>query len=295
VDLKLEFKTTPSFRQDLQRFLANRIGELKNEVNRFFEDGIKEIRRARGDDTRVVFIFDQLEQIRGTLQTEQDVLRSVERLFAIHIDMLKIPYVHAVYTVPPWLKFLLPPLVRITILPTIHLWNNDDERSHCEVGWTALRSLVRRRLGQAEIERVFGAEPVANQLVDRTIDMSGGHFRDLLRLLREIVLRASSLAALPVSSAVVESAISGARSDLLPIAIEDAEWLDRIAQARSTALPSIEAGPVNRLTRFLDNHLVLYFTNAKEWYDIHPLIREEVQQVLRSRNGGRPADIGLVR
>ena len=40
--------------------------------------------------------------------------------------------------------------------------------------------------------------------------------------------------------------------------------------------------PVNRLARFLDSHFVLYFVNGKEWYDIHPLIREEVADVMRA-------------
>jgi hypothetical protein len=42
---------------------------LKNNVDKFFEDGIKLIRASHGQDTPVVFIFDQLEQLRGTLQT----------------------------------------------------------------------------------------------------------------------------------------------------------------------------------------------------------------------------------
>jgi len=96
VDLKFELKSATNFRRELQGFLANKLKELKNNVDRFFEYGIKEVRKARGEDTQVVFIFDQLEQLRGTLQTEQDVIRSVERIFAVHIDLLKIPYVHAV-------------------------------------------------------------------------------------------------------------------------------------------------------------------------------------------------------
>jgi hypothetical protein len=106
LDLKFELKSATNFRRELQGFLANKLKELKNNVDRFFEDGIKQIRKARGEDTQVVFIFDQLEQLRGTLQTEQEVIRSVERIFAIHVDLLKIPYVHAVFTVPPWLKFV---------------------------------------------------------------------------------------------------------------------------------------------------------------------------------------------
>jgi len=33
---------------------------------------------------------------------------------------------------------------------------------------------------------------------------------------------------------------------------------------------------VGRLSRFLDTHLVLYLTNGEDWYDVHPLIRDEV-------------------
>jgi hypothetical protein len=211
------------------------------------------------------------------------VIRSVERIFAIHIEMLKIPYVHAVYTVPPWLKFVLPAMVQITLLPTVHLWNNDAERSRCEPAWEVFRSLVRRRLSDAGSLRLLGGdEATRNHLVDRTIAVCGGHFRDLLRLLRDTVVRATSLPALPVTEAVVDHAINAARRDFLPISQDDAKWLAEIARVRATALPSPDPGPVNRLTRFLDSHFVLYFVNADEWYDIHPLIREEVAEVVRA-------------
>jgi len=108
LDLKFELKSATNFKRGLREALANKLKELKGNVDRFFEDGIKHIREARGENTQVVFIFDQLEQLRGTLQTEQEVIRSVERIFSIHVDLLRIPYVHAVFTVPPWLKFVLP-------------------------------------------------------------------------------------------------------------------------------------------------------------------------------------------
>ncbi len=154
--MKLELRTGSSFRRQVQGLLANRLGELKNQVDRFFEDGIKLIRARMGDHTKVVFLFDQLEQIRGTRQSEQDVIRSIERIFAVHFDMLKIPYVHMVYTVPPWLKFVLPAMVQITLLPTVHLWNNDPERSRCEPAWAVFHSLVKRRLGEEGLKRLFG-------------------------------------------------------------------------------------------------------------------------------------------
>jgi hypothetical protein len=230
----------------------------------------------------VVFIFDQLEQLRGTLQTEQDVIRSVERIFAVHIELLKIPYVHAVFTVPPWLKFVLPGTVQITLLSTVHLWNNDLERTRCKPAWEVFRSLVGRRLGKDGAQLLFGKQAAGQKLIDDVIGVCGGHFRDLLRLLRDTVVRATSLPNLPAPANVIGNAINAARREYLPIAQEDARWLAEIARIRATALPSTEATPVNRLTRFLDSHFVLYFVNADEWYDIHPLIRDEVAEVVQA-------------
>src|SRR5262249_30652862 len=141
IDLKFELKSAVNFRRQLQDMLANRLSELKGHVDAFFEEGVRRVRKDRGDDTQVVFIFDQLEQLRGTLQTEQDVIRSVQRIFSIHIDLLRIHYVHAVFTVPPWLKFVLPGTVQVTLLPTAHLWNNDTERTRSEPAWKAFRSM----------------------------------------------------------------------------------------------------------------------------------------------------------
>jgi hypothetical protein len=282
LDLKFELKSATNFRRQLQGFLANKLKELKSNVDRFFEYGIKEIRKARGENTQVVFIFDQLEQLRGTLQTEQDVIRSVERIFAIHVDLLKIPYVHAVFTVPPWLKFVLPGTVQITLLSTVHLWNNDVGRTRCKPAWGVFRSLVGRRLGKEGSELLFGRQAAGQKLVDDVIGVCGGHFRDLLRLLRDTVVRATSLSNLPVPATVIVNTINAARRDFLPIAQDDARWLAEIARVRATALPSTEATPVNRLARFLDSHFVLYFVNADEWYDIHPLIRDEVVEVVQA-------------
>jgi hypothetical protein len=81
---------------------------------------------------------------------------------------------------------------------------------------------------------------------------------------------------------VIAHTINAARRDFLPIAQDDARWLAEIARVPATALPSTEATPVNRLARFLDSHFVLYFINADEWYDIHPLIRDEVAEVVQA-------------
>jgi len=275
-DLKLELRTAQTFRQKLAGALSSRVGELHGEVTRFFEDGFKAIRQVRGQDAKVVFLFDSLEQIRGSISNEQEVTRSIELLFSNYRQLLQIPYLHVVYTVPPWLKFVLPG-VDMVLLPCLRLWNNDGHRSHCAPGNDALRSLVTKRFSQAGLERFFGPDPFSR--ADPLLALCGGHFRDLLLLLRETVLRASSL---PVADEAISGAILRVRSNFLPISLDDATWLAEIERERVALLRNREPGEINRLTRFLDTHVVLYLKNGEEWYDVHPLVRDEVVTIARA-------------
>ena len=276
-DIKLELRTTPSFRQKLTETLSGRIGELHEDVTNFFEEGFTAIRQRVGSDTKVVFLFDSLEQIRGSLSEEEKVTHSVEVLFSNDLRLLEIPNLHVVYTVPPWLKFVLPG-VPMVVLPCLRTWNNNDERSVCMSGRDALRSMIRRRFGAEGLTRFFGPDAFAR--ADRIIELSGGHFRDLLLLLHETVLRATDL---PVSDDAIDRAILAVRSSFLPVSLDDARWLAEIERERSTLLQTRKPGEIGRLTRFLDTHLVLYLRNGEEWYDVHPLVRDEVQKIARSR------------
>jgi hypothetical protein len=275
-DLKLELRMAPTFRQKLAAALSGRIGEMHKEVMLFFEDGVKAVRKVRGDDVRIVFLFDSLEQIRGSLSNEGEVTHSVELLFSNHLRKLELPYIHAVYTVPPWLKFVLPG-ADIVVLPCLRLWLNDARRSPCPPGIAALRSLVTKRFSASGLERFFGPNPFTK--AERLLDLCGGHFRDLLLLLRETVLLADSL---PVDGATLEAAILRVRSNFLPISLDDAQWLAQIEKERATLLKTREPAEISRLTRFLDTHVVLYLRNGDEWYDVHPLIRDDVLSIVKA-------------
>ena len=65
LNIKAELKTGSTFRRSLSKFLSSYLVELENDVAAFIEDGIKLIQQRRGKDVQVVFIFDQLEQLRG--------------------------------------------------------------------------------------------------------------------------------------------------------------------------------------------------------------------------------------
>ena len=288
VDIKMAVKTAASFRQKLQTFLANRLYELKNQVNAYVEEGVKRLRESKGDsDLPIVLLFDQFEQLRGSRSNEQDVIQSVERLFRNHLELLKLPYVHVIYTVPPWLQFVLPGAFSIETLPCVRLWNNDSKRSPYGSGRSLFREAITKRFGPGEFRRVFGTGP-QEALSDQLISMSGGHFRDLLRLFRETVILVSTWRqTLPVTPEVVDRAIVNIRNEYLPIAVEDARWLDKISALRDTCLPDSKPESIGRMSRFLDTHLVLYLTNGEDWYDVHPLIRDEVAALAKQSEAER--------
>lgn len=280
MDVKLALKASPRFRERIQQALANHIGTLKAQVDEYFAEAVSKIREYQEADKKVVFIFDSLEQIRGAVTTEDAVIQSVESLFANHIDKLSLPGVHLIYTVPPWLKFILPGVARIEMLPGVRLWNNDQNRSRCDPGMATMRSLVQRRLSSEGKTRLFGHGP---ELPDLLIDASGGHLRDLLRLMGEVILRVHTL---PATRDDIDRSIAAIRSQYLPISLEDAKWLDAISKTRRTDLEKLD--DLKRLVRFLDAHLVLYLVNGKEWYDIHPLIREEVVSIVEGPRRDAP-------
>ena len=116
-----------------------------------------------------MFLVDSLERIQGSLSNERDVMRSVEMLFSTNLELLSIPYLHVVYTVPPWLKFFLPGTsVNMVVLPCIRVWENDHVRTACAPGIESLRSLVEKRFGEGGIDRFFGPGTSALTQAHRT-------------------------------------------------------------------------------------------------------------------------------
>lgn len=278
--IKLNLQNTPSFRRQLQERLRGHIGELRQDLEKFIEDGVQAVKRALGDDVSIVFIFDSLEQIRGSLFNEEAVIKSVERIFSLHHRLLELPYVHTIYTVPPWLKFVLPnnskPMV---LLHSIKQWANDEGRTSYRAGQACFRKVLLQRFGADGFKTFFGVAWDAERTpADKLLELCGGHFRDLLSLLRETVLPVESF---PVTEAEIKTAIENVRSGFLPIADADAAWLANIEENRDVSLPNLQGANIGRLTRFLDTHLVLYFRNGHDWYDIHPLIRTEVGKIVK--------------
>lgn len=261
IELKLALKEASSFKQRLQQFLQNRLPELQRQVRAFIEEGVQRLRATLGPTCQVVFIFDQLEQLQGSTTTDQVIIESVARLFGAHLDKLRLPYLHAVYTVPPWLSLPLPGL-GAEILPSLQLLKKGDRRERNDQGWASLRSLVFRRFGAAAFAAVFGAEPGRKDhpLADRIIEASGGYFRDLFRILRELLIRIQTRnQTLAATETLVEGAIQRVREQYLPLTLEDAQRLQQVAATQSFNPPRATAEEIARASRLLNLHLVFYY------------------------------------
>jgi len=171
------------------------------------------------------------------------------------------------------LRFAIPGMA-IEILPSIVQWKNDAGHTPNHDGDQCLLEVIRKRFGNDNFLKFFGTDEAALTLVRSC----GGSIRDLLFLLRQTILSASSL---PVLAETIASSIRKLRDSFLLVSTEEALWLARIAKSRKPELPDRSSVNISRFTLFVDTHLVLFLRNGQEWYDVHPLIREHVENIAR--------------
>jgi hypothetical protein len=280
VSIQGELRENPSFRNVIRDRLANHLSNFKKDIDVFFEDCVKLIESKTQKGMKVVFIIDSLEKLQGTLSNEKEVIASMEMVFGTHKNKLRLPYVQTVYAVPPWLKFVQPDHDDLMyILHSVQQWQNNAARDRNGIdGDQRLLALLKRRFSPDEFTRLFHDDERTLKLIEKC----GGHFRDLFIMARTAMLDAETL---PLTEKNIERGIISLRNAFLPLSIEDAQWLDRIAKDRHPAHGTEADG--NHLARFLNLHTVLYFSNGEEWYDIHPLVREEVAGIVK-RNPDHP-------
>lgn len=266
--LEGSLKEDPTFKEQVQKHMEGHIGALVREVRKFFEECRKELQKKYGKTIKIVLIVDSVEHIRGTYTNAKEVQASIENLFATHSDELRIPGLHLIYTIPPFLKVRYPnlgtlyPVGAVQMFPAIKV--KDREDSVAGRGLDALLELIKKR--HAEASRLL-----PDTEYKRIIAESGGHMRDLLRIVAEVIRRTQSL---PADTGVVTRALDQMRAESLPIAENDAVWLAKIARTHEARLD--DQVKLVELARFFDTNMVLCYRNGPEWYDVHPFIRGHV-------------------
>lgn len=106
VSFKTELKSSPTFRQRVRKTIESRWREVRGQVQAFIEEAVKTV-TAKSPGRRIVFLFDSFEKLRGTVSNEDEVMASVERVFGRNMNILQLPFVHCVYSVPAFVPFFV--------------------------------------------------------------------------------------------------------------------------------------------------------------------------------------------
>ncbi|MEM6796431.1 MAG: hypothetical protein AAF725_20840 [Acidobacteriota bacterium] len=280
VHLKVALKSDPTFKKRLQQQMAGHLTALVEEVRGFLRDAVEDLKKKHGSKVETVLLVDSMEHIRGTSANAEEVHKSVEALFASHADKLRLPALHVVYTVPPFLKVRYANLGALYgpgglhTLPAVKLRESETEDGngdhHWQPGYDALERVIHKRGDWSRLLR-------SRQRLHRLIELSGGQLRDLLRLVAEVIRRSDKL---PVSDRAFEAAIHQIRNEFLPVSDLDAVRLAHVSETHRAPLGS--KAELADFAHYLDTHMVLCYRNGHEWYDVHPLIREIVIEQAKS-------------
>lgn len=276
-DLGMKLKTEPDFKQRIQEHLRGHLTRLIEDAQEFVDELVREIRKKTGDrDKKVVFLVDSVEQIRGLGEDAEKVYASVRELFSGQAANLAFPKLHIVYTVPPFLLALSQNLGRslgghpVTQWPNIHVRRKRDNGQDAE-GIGVMEQIISNRY--PSWQKIFSLEDL-NYLAY----ISGGDLRDFFRLIRECLV-SCMLDPRPekvVDRDIIERAVLDLKNDMLPLADNDARWLAKIHTSNREELASVEELP--SLARYLDTNLIMNYLNGEPWYDIHPILIEEIRK-----------------
>jgi hypothetical protein len=238
------------------REVSNHFTALAGAFNHLSRQAEAALHKA-GRAERLVFLLDGIDKLRGD-DTQRFFVQDAEQLLSIQAFVI--------YTAPLHLKYggqLAGKLDADLVLPMIKLQERDGSR--CESGWTALRDLLLRRIDQ----KLFASDAE----ITRIVEHSGGHPRELLRLLKLCCEYADDL----IDAATVERALSQLAADYRYFLEPDDYTL--LVQLDHN---EIHSGNDER-TRQLLYRLALLQYNDGSWRRSHPVVRrlEGYQRALK--------------
>ncbi len=259
--LVVELKTRPTLRQRMRQTVAQNLAHFLAQVR----GAMRELdERARRAGWKGLFVaVDSLEKLRGSVESFGEVLDSADKLFAQHAPHLRLP-VHVLYTVPPALRtrhggIEFMPVVRL------HARDSDDDDLDPD-GRRVLRELVRRRIPDEHLALLLGEETVEARL-DEVFRLSGGHPREIVKVLRELLL----LDPLPVDEADFHRVLNEIKAEFqMVIPAEAFAWLAQVHRERALTIANEEHR--RAADQVLSNNGVLYYYNGGPWWGLHPAV-----------------------
>jgi hypothetical protein len=278
VDLGVAFKKDLDFKSRLDEALRSqgRLPELARQCQDFVEECLALIKSRRPDSQGTVLILDSFEKLRGDLGNAEEVRRSVESIFVRDWDYLELPC-HTVYTVPPWLAFMEAAVTaeheRAYILPMSKVHEPTDNGAAAEPSRPGIEAMMELLGKRMQLSELLADANVLEPLVMA----SGGYPRDLLRMVRELLLRIKMAGLeLPVAKKPAQDLVKRVievHTELFeaPLNQDNLQLLVEVGHSHKISGHSRE--DLHRLAELFDHHFVLSYRNGQTWFDLHPLVR----------------------
>ena len=240
------FKTGSSQKSEWRREIRNDFTSLAQAFNTLIRLAEAQLAR-KGRAEQLLFLIDGTDKMRGE-DTQQFFVQDAEQLLAIKTLVI--------YTAPLHLKYdgrLGGKLDADIVLPMMKLYERDGGRF--EAGWRTMRRLLLLRADRC----LFASDAE----VDRLVEFSGGHPRELLRLLK----LCCELAEDRIDASVVQTAIQKLAAD----------YRYFLKPADYALLKTIDSNPIDagndEQAQELLHRLALLQYNDGTWRRSHPVVR----------------------
>lgn len=280
--LKTELKQNPSFRQKVLAAVNGSPARLAQQVREFAQVIAQDARSVRGNpNTRVVLILDSLERLRVTGSDAQVCYDAITRTFDVQGEHLKLEHIDVVYSVPPYLPFLVPRIgsyfgVEVCTLPHVKVFETPapgrlpaaQPVQPCAHGIDLLVQCLRQRYPDVE-------QLTPLPLLERLALASSGSVRDYLRLIKSVCTKAMvSNAVTPLQGERWAEMAEQVLRNEMPLATDDKKWLQEVRLTHGSSLDSI--ANLHQLARLFDSGVILNYRNGRDWCEVHALLHDEL-------------------
>ena len=269
--LGIKLSREPAFKTLIRERLTNHINSLHQQATDFIAEAVNQLRqRTDNPNLKVVMLVDSLEHIRGPAHGAQPVYQSIVETFSTHGERLHFGSVHMVYTVPPILALYANRAGLLVMWPNIHVRDRHDDTAQHADGLALMRQVLDKRFDR-------WPELIAPALLNDIAWHSGGDLRDFFRMLNELLVRADfSGDAIPAFEApTVQGLLADFRNQLRLTLTEDLRARMAVIR-RDKQLSVSDDNDYSPTLRLLDSNLVMNYQNGEPWFDIHPLLLDDV-------------------
>lgn len=283
VGVKGKLKQNPTIRQKLQQVTEGRLDQLVRAVSKLVDDLVAYIRRG-SSTTRVIYLVDSVERLRGIGEKQsKDVFDSLEYLFSTHADNLRFATLSVIYSLPPYLRAVVGASESnlICSLPAIRIFKNPLAEN--QEAWQAQEPAVyaeniAKMVAVIEARYPGWREFFTPDALERLIKDSGGDLREFFLLLRACLsmVDGDDDSKFPIPSSIIEQSEKERRNQFGMIPQSEMTWLKRVLEQHDHGKLKDDETPT--LAYLLDGKLMFQYRNGSNWYDVHPLLREQVKR-----------------